>query len=405
MKRKLSNWEIKVLAVIAAIIFWFLIVATENTFYTFPEEVPVKAFNVSENLVVAEDLGNVILRLKIDNRDTIKNLTSDDFNAYVDLEGAAVGEREVDIEVSSKKSDINVVKVDPSKITVKIEEKSEKEVPIEYEIVNYPKDGFVVKDVEISSDRVLIKGSEDALNSIDSATLLLDLEDLDSDIESEFKLAVLDDDENEIQGITFENEKLKAKVQIGAINDQKIAGVQPTIIGTPNENIWIKSITVDPNFVVLDGESDKLNSINFVKTADIDVSGLSADSNFDVQITGLPEGVSVEGSNTVNVSIKVDVNNSTNVSGVRKTYTLPIIVSKFSTEQKGISFDPMTITLVVEAEQELLDTISKKLNVKLDISEYEGNSADINITEDNIDLPPGVNVVSITPSTINVSWE
>jgi len=405
MKRKLRNWEIKVLAVLAAIIFWFLVVATENTFYTFPEEVPVKAFNVPENLVVAEDLTTVTLRLKIDNRDTIKNLTSDDFNAYVDLEGAGVGEREVDIEVSSKKSEINVVKVDPSKITVKIEEKSEKEVPIDYEIVNNPKEGFVVKDVEISSDRVIIKGSEDNLNNVESATLLLDLEDFDSDIESEFRITVLDDDENEIQGITFENEKLKAKVQIGTINDQKIAGVQPTIIGTPNENIWIKSITVDPNFVVLDGESDKLNSIDFVKTADIDVSGLSADSNFDVQIAGLPEGVSVEGSNTVNVSIKVDVNNSTNISGVRKTYTLPIIVSKFSTEQKGISFDPMTITLVVEAEQELLDTISKKINVELDISEYEGNSADINITEENIDLPPGVNVVSITPSAINVSWE
>lgn len=405
MKKLLGNWEIKVLAVLAAIIFWFLVVATENTFYTYPEEIPVKAFNLPENLVVAEELGTVKLRLKIDNRDTIKNLTIDDFSAYVDLEGATVGERQVDIEVSSKKSEINVVKVDPSYFKIKIEEKAEKEVPIEYEIVNEPKTGFVVKDVSISSERIVIKGSQDVLNDIDTASLLLDLKGLNDDITAKFKVAVLDEQGEKIQGVTAVKEELEATVKISAITDQKIAGVQPTITGTPKDNIWIKSITVDPNYIVLNGESDKLNTLDFVKTTDIDVSGISQDSTFDVQITGLPEGVSVEGNNTVKVSIKVEVTEASNISGLRKTFTLPILVRKFSSDQKSISIDPMTVTLVVEGDEEIINKLSSKLNVELDISQYEGNSADVDVSENNIQLPAGVKVVSITPSKVKISWE
>jgi YbbR domain-containing protein len=405
MKKLLGNWEIKVLAVLAAIIFWFLVVATENTFYTYPEEISVKAFNLPENLVVAEELGTVKLRLKINNRDTIKNLTIDDFSAYVDLEGATVGERQVDIEVSSKKSDINVVKVDPSSIKVKIEEKAEKEVPIEYEVINNPKDGFVVKDVSISSERIIIKGSQEVLNDINSASLLLDLKGLSDNITAKFKVAVLDDQGEKIQGITPEKEELEATVKISAVKDQKIAGVQPTIIGTPKDNIWIKSITVEPNYIVLNGESDKLTTLDFVKTTDIDVSGISNDSTFDVQVTGLPEGVSVEGNNNVKVNIKVEITESSNISGLRKTFTLPVLVRKFNSDQKSISIDPMTVTLVVEGEEKIISDISSKLNVELDISGYEGNEAVVDVTENNIDLPAGVKVVSITPSKVEITWE
>ncbi|MFC1647693.1 YbbR-like domain-containing protein [Patescibacteria group bacterium] len=405
MKKLLGNWELKALAVMAAIIFWFLVVATENTFYTFPEEIPVKAFNVPENLVVAEDLENVTLRLKIDNRETIKNLTFEDFNAYVDLEDAAVGEREVEIEVSSKIADINVVKVDPARITVKIEEKAEKEVPVEYEIISDPLDGYIVKDVSITDERVVIKGPENVLNDIDHASLIIGLEGLDDDIKNTFTVKVLDEEGNEIEGVTADKEEIEAFVDIMAVTDQKIAGVQPTIIGTPQENVWIKSITVEPNFVVLTGEKDVLDSVEFVNTSDIDVSGVSDNSSFNVQVVGLPEGINVDGTSEIKVSIEVDTYDSVDSSVPRKTVKVPVLVRKFKTSQRSISIDPVTVTLVAEGDQEDIDRINSKLNVELDISEYAGNEATVDISEGNLKLPGGVDIVSITPSKVQISWQ
>ncbi len=405
MKKLLKNWEIKVLAVLAAIIFWFLVVATENTFYTFPEEVPVEAFNLPENLVVVEDLGTVKLRLKIESRETIKNLTVDDFNAYIDLKDTTIGEREADIEVGSKKPDINVVKVEPSEISVKIEEKAEKEIPVDYKIKNNPKEGFVVDEVEIEDVRTIVKGPEDILKEVDKAFLMLDLSDLEDDITSEFNVAVLNEEDEKIEEITFEKDKIEASVIINPVKDQKTAGVKPTIIGSPNNNVWIKSITVDPNYVVLNGSKDELDKIDFVQTTDIDVSGLSDDSTFDVSVIGLPEGVSIDEDTGLSVKIDVEKTNSGNISGTRKTYTLPVLVRKFKTDQKGISIDPMTVTLVLEGDAEIFNDISSKLNVELDISKYEGEEADIEITEDNIELPAGIGIVDITPSKVKVSWE
>jgi len=401
MKRLLSNWEIKALAVLAAIIFWFLVVATENTFYSFPDEVPVKAFNVPEDLVVSDELGTVKLRLKIDNRDTLSNLTVDDFSAYIDLEETQVGEREVEVEVSSKKSDINVVKVEPSKLTVKIAEKAEKEVPLETEITGDAKEGYLVREVITSVERVVIKGSEKTLENIDKASLMIELDGEDEDFTRTFDVFVLDEEGEKLENVSVDEPSIETEVKISAVSDQKIAGVQPTIVGSPQENIWIKSINVEPNYVVLRGELSALEDIEFVKTSDIDVSGLSSNDSFTVSVVGLPEGVELEGSNNLNVTIEVDQYNSVDDSKQRQTVKVPVLIRKFKTSQKSIKPDPFAVTLVVEGD----DSDLSKVELELDISSYEGNEAQIELSESNFKLPDGVNVVSITPSKVNVTWE
>ncbi|MBU1445949.1 hypothetical protein KKD70_01660, partial [Patescibacteria group bacterium] len=149
MKSFLANWELKVIAVLAAIIFWILIVGAENTFYTLPDKIPVKTFNLSENLTISKDLDSVSLRLRIGSRLDVKNISPSDFEAYVDLTDVIEGEREVAVVVSSKNPDVSVLKVEPSSLKVRIEAKAEKELPIEYTLQGDPKDGYEVKEVVI----------------------------------------------------------------------------------------------------------------------------------------------------------------------------------------------------------------------------------------------------------------
>lgn len=401
MKRLLSNWEIKTLAVLAAVIFWFLVVATENTFYTFPEEVPVKAFNVPEDLVVSDELGTVKLRLKVESRDTLSNLTVDDFNAYIDLEKAQIGEGEIDVEVSSKKSDINVVKVEPSKITVKIAAKAEKEVSLDSEIIGAAKDGYAITEIITPIDKVMIKGSEKILSGIDKASLMIELDGESEDFTSTFDVVVLDDNGEKLKNISIDKPQVEVDVKISALSDQKVVGVQPTIIGSPQDNIWIKSISVDPNYVVLKGDLSVIGNIEFIKTSDIDVSGVSENSEFTVQIVELPENVGIDGSSSVNVVIEVDQYDSIASPLQRQTLEVPVSIRKFKATQNNIKTDPFSVTLVVEGD----DTDLSKVKLELDIADYEGKEAQIELSKDNFNLPDGVNVVSITPSTVNISWK
>lgn len=404
MKRFLANWELKVLAVISAIIFWFLVIGTENTFYTFPEEVPVKAFNLADNLVVSGDLPTVTLRLKIDSRETVKNLTVDDFSAFIDLDGQKEGQSTVRVEVSSKSSDIAVVKVDPSEITVDIEKVSDKEVPVDYKIEGDVAEGYSVKDVELDKENVVIKGSSESLDDVYQATALISLDNNKNDLEASVPLVVYDEKGDIIEDISFEEDEVGVKVSIASQTDQKILGVQPSVTGNPNESVWIESIDVDPAYVIAEGDQQILETLDFVSTQEVNVEGLSENKTFMVSLDSVPEGISIE-DDSLTVTITVQSYDSVDSTLARKTVNIPLVVKKFKTVQRDSTLDPPSVTLVAEGDQEDLDKIDESMWIDLDISNISQSGGTVEVSSSDLKLPGGVNVVSLTPSEIKVTWD
>jgi YbbR domain-containing protein len=404
MKRLLANWGLKGLAVLAAIIFWVLVIGTENKFYTFPEAVQIKPFNISDDLVVSGALGSVKLTLKTNNKDTQNSLVTNDFDAYVDLDGLKEGELEVPVIVSSKKSDVSVLKVEPSNIKVKIEKRSEKEVPVDYIVKGVPKEGFVVREVLINQEKVIIKGSQDVLNNVNTATVVIELTGEDKDTKKVFPIKALDKDGNEISGVVSDIKEAEADIKISAITNQKIVGVKPDIKGSPSENFWIKSINVSPSYVVLNGSTEALESVEFISTKEIDVQNLTENGTYYVQVVGLPDGVSVEGSTEISVTIEVASYNSSNSTVKRKTVNVPVVVSKFLKPQSNFTIDPRSVTLVAEGSDEDLEKISALLKIELDITDAEENQKEFIIDKSFLDLPQGIAVVSINPAKVTVKW-
>lgn len=406
MNRLLGNFELKILAVLAAIIFWFLIVGTENSFYTLPDEISVKAFNVPEELVVAEDLGKVKLRLKLNTQEAIKNIHPEDFNAYIDLEDVTEGERDIEVAVSSKNSDVSVLKIEPSSIRVKIEKKAEKEVPIVQKVEGDVERGYVIKDINYQEETAVLKGSQKVLNDIGEVSLVIALDLENKTINKIYPLKVLDKNGEEISNVIVDPKEIDVEIEIGASTGQKIVGVQPGIIGTPSENVWIKSINVDPSVVVLSGDPEKINTIEFVKTGEINVDNLSESNSYTVSITGIPEGVTLESGDQVTVSVEVEKFATETSSVNRKTIDIPIVITRFREDQSNKSVSPPSVTLVGEGIEEALKKFSSKLTVELDISDYENENNEIKIQlgPNNFDLPEGVTLVNIKPSEVKVSW-
>lgn len=406
MKRFLSNWELKVLAVMAAVIFWFLVVGAENTFYTYPEEVPIKAFNLSEEYVVANELGGVKLRLKLENRDIIKNLVKDDFNAYVDLEGLSEGEREVEVNVSSKRPEVSVLKVEPSSVAVKIEEMAEKEVPVEHKIFGDLKEGFEVKNVDINLENAVIKGPQKLLNTLDTAYVNIELDGEDKDINSVYPVQVLDNQDEAVPNVKIEPGEVEVKVEISPTEGRKLIGVQPNITGTPQGNSWVKSVTAEPSFVVLKGDPETLQEIEFIKTEEIDVSELKESSEFNVGLSGLSEDISVEDDGEITVNIQIEKLESNGQDELKeKTFDVPVAISKFRDDQNERIVDPPAVTIVAEGRESNLNKLSSSGTVELDISGYKKeNQVTLQIDKSNFNLPEGVNIVSVTPSEVTVSW-
>lgn len=403
MKRFLANWELKILAILSAIIFWFLVVGTENTFYTFPDKIPVKAFNLANDFVVSGDLPTVSLRLKINNRESVKNLTVDDFSAFVDLEGQKEGEVTARVEVSSKNSEIAVVKVEPSTIEVKIEKMSEKEVPIGYKITGDVAEGFQVQEVVLSEETMTVKGSQNALNKISKATALITLNGNRDDIKILAPLMAYDSEENVISDVKFVEAEVEASVVISSFKNQKILGVQPNVIGTPDSSVWIKSVNVSPSYIVAEGDQLALESLEFLSTQDVNVEGISENKTFTVLVANLPEGVEVE-NDSITVSIEVQNHGSVGQEMQSKAVDVTFVVKKFKSVQRDSKIDPSSLKLVVEGTPENLAKLSDSIKVDLDISGVSQSGGTLDIDKNDLDLPGGITVVSLTPQTVTVTW-
>jgi YbbR domain-containing protein len=409
MKRFLANWELKVIAVLSAIIFWVLIVGAENTFYTMPDEIPVKAFNLSENLALSKDLESVNLRLKISSRADVKNISTSDFEAYVDLTDAVEGEREVLVVVSSTNPDVSVLKVEPSNLKVKIEAKAEKELPIEYTLQGEVKDGHEVKEVVIKQANVVAMGSKEVLDGIDAGVVIVTLDGEEKEFTREYEIVALDHDGEQIPNVNFDIKEVEAQVKIDFVSDQKIVGVQPIVVGAPAENYWIKSINVDPSFVVLDGDPGDMTGIEFVDTSEVNVEGITENQTFTATIVGLSEGVVVGGTSQINISIEVEKYEESTVAepvSPRRTVQVPVVITKFHSSQKNKTVTPPAVTLVLEGSDEVLREVNvNKLKIEIDISEYEENSARIEIDPSTFNLPNDIKIVTITPSSVTAKWD
>jgi YbbR domain-containing protein len=404
MKRLLANWELKGLAVLSAILFWFLVIGTENSFYTFPEPIPVKAFNLADDLAVSEELPSVTLRLKIDKRESIKNITVDDFSAFVDLQGQKEGEISVQVEVSAKNPDIAVVKVEPAKINVTIEKMDEKTIPVEYKIEGEVEEGYQVEEVTLSSEEVKIKGAGQVLNELFVATALINLDGYTKDIDTQVSLIAYNNDGEEVDGVVFEEKTVDVSVDIEPRNNQKIVGVQPSIIGKPDDSVWIESINVDPSYLILEGKKSVLDDIEYIATQEIVVDGIVENKTFNVQAAQLPEGVEIT-EDSIAVSIKVAPYDKVDENMQRKTVTVPLLVKKFKTVQRGSKLDPPSATLIVEGTPENLDNVASSLRLELDISKLSQSGETLKLNENDLALPQGVKVVSLSPQSISVTWD
>jgi len=402
MKRFLANWELKVLAILSAMVFWFFVVGTENTFYTFPQKVSVKAFNLADNLVVSGKLPVVSLKLKVDNREAIKNLTVDDFSAFVDLEGKKEGNSNVRVEVSSKSSDVAVVKVDPAEIDIKIGKIAEKEVPLDYKIEGNVADGFRTGEVTLSDENVTVKGAKDTLDRVFNATALIKLDNNRDDLNVSVPLVVYDENGEVMNDVIFSKEEVEVTVPVSALKNRKILGVQPTLTGNPDDSVLIKSVNVEPSYVVAIGDQQVLQNLEFVTTQDINLDGLREDKIFTVSIVGLPTGVEVEDS-SVKVAVTVQ-SYSSNSSVQRKTVNVPLLIKKFKTVQKEAKLNPPSVTLIVEGAKSDLKKITNSLRMNLDISGVEHSGGMLDLGSYDLGLPNGVSVVSTTPKAVSVTW-
>lgn len=299
------NLSIKIFSLVLAVLFWIFVVSLENSFYQFPQKIPVQAFNLASNLALTGELPGVQLTLRAQDEGMFKRLTASDFEAYVDLGRVGVGETAVPVSVTVKNPLVSVVRFTPESVVVEVENVREKRVNLVSQVTGQPGDGVRIERVELTQNTVTIKGAEKVLENIASAKAEIVLSGKEQeDVLLKATVHVFDRSGVEISGLEI-SEEITATVYFSEVELAKSVGVRAKITGSL-ENGTVKKIQVNPAVVVIVGSKKVIEKIEILETEPIDIS--AAPESFEKKVLlQLPERVDLAKGQAKDVSVQVEI--------------------------------------------------------------------------------------------------
>lgn len=288
-----KNLGLKFIALGLAIFFWFFVLTSENTFFVFPEEIPVEAFNVPEGLAAVNELGTVTLTVKADG-EVYKTLTADQFRAYVDLQGLAAGTQTVKISVNTETSEVSIVSIDPESLSVVLEALVESEFLLSTSMEGDPATHYEASLLIDEQQTIQVRGAKSVVQQVESvvAKISLNGEETES-FTKEVTLEAVDGSGNIVSNVTLTPAEVWVDVTLEQVESQKAVGVKVNVESISGG--WVESMSAVPAIVYIQGEEEILADISTLETEEIHINKDSEKVELSVTLI-LPEGVTlVEG--------------------------------------------------------------------------------------------------------------
>ncbi len=280
------------MALLSAIVLWFVVITVENTIYVFPQELEIDVRNLGSNLSLANELPEVKLFLQV-SKEELKSLTPDDFNVYIDLGNAQAGEKSAQIQASTTVPQVKILKIEPVQVDLKLSPVTEKEVEVEINVIGNPQEGYIVSNVEAGNQTVKVTGAQSLIENIESvqADLLLDGSEK-GEINQSVMLKLKDSNNVEAGLIQIVPEQIIIRADITSEVEEKEVDIVPQFNNENDRNLWENNIEFEPKTVLIRGKEEDLANITSIETNNIEVTALVRDGEIQVGLS-LPEGISL----------------------------------------------------------------------------------------------------------------
>ncbi len=306
-----ENSGLAAVSVVLAFGLWIFVTDAENPTQTrvLPVDLPVQAVNVPSDVVVAGDLGSVRARVSVEEH-VFDSLEASDFEATVDLEGLAVGQYELPVEVRplTSRGGLRVEEVLPERIPVSLALLVSKDVPVVLDIEGSPPAEYMVGEQTVEDETVRVSGAQDRVDLVRQAYGVVDITGRTDDVDQSIRLEPRDERGNLVEGVTLEPAITSVKVDISQVIFSKPVVVEPVLEGNPGEGYRVASVNVRPVTVVITGDAALISQLQTVRTKAVNIDGETEEvvKSVSLDLSGLPEGTKVVGSGDVTVTVGIE---------------------------------------------------------------------------------------------------
>lgn len=340
MKEKLlNNLEIKVLAVVLAVIVWILVANVED--YTVTKQIAnLEVEVVNEDAVTDQKMvydivegSNVSFTVK-GRRTVVDGLSSNDFKATADLSELSIT-NSVQIRIepvdASIRKDLEIICTN-STMKVELEEKAEQTLPITVNLTGAAAEGYAAVAKAATPNMIKISGPKSVVNKIKGVQVTVAVNGETEDIVTQAEPVFIDSDGDEVHANRIKRNIELIDVMVSIRKTKEV----PVRIGTTGEVAdgyrRIGEIEFQPTSVLIAGETWRLDMISAIDITDISIEGATESIEQAIDLDDyLPEGiVVVDGNEQVMVKIEIE-------KMVEKT--IPVDVSEITLLGKKSDFN------------------------------------------------------------------
>lgn len=376
-----SNVASIVLAILLALAIWIIATQQENPVEeaAFDSEIPIEYAGLADGLTITNEpsqTATVSLRVQ---QNTLSNLSQNDFRVVVDLSGLDAGEYTDLPVVAGVNAQAIIIGTDPAAVDVSIEEVREREMPIQLNTLGSLPNGYTMGQIELDPRSVVVSGPRSKVELISEIRAEADIDGLRDTFTNSLRLVALDSEGNAVQDVTISPPEVATTVPIVQEDDFREVAVRVDGNFQPAQGYYVSRFTTDPLLVPVRGEVDVIKNLRFIETEPIRLQNLTEDTTLTVQLEP-PDGVSLEGVQTVEVIINVEAQPGFRVLEV------PVTVSGL-TEGLEATSTPDTVGVFLSGPQPILDRIGTDVDVIVTVDTTD-------LTPDTYQLEPSIDIVS-----------
>lgn len=291
--------------------------------------------------------------------------------------------------------DIREVEASPDSISIQVEEEISRNFPLTVENQLLAGDARRISDITAEVSQVTVNGTQSLVERIERVVLPVSLDRQTTDFTALIEPYAVDEDNQRVQEISIMPDQVRTHVEVETRG--KTVSVVPQIVGTPAEGLVVQQQVAMPSTVIIDGPDDVLESILFVNTEPVDISGATQSLSQTVQLEELPDDVSLVEPRVDQVEVRVSIGSSagtpTQIQG------LQVEIENLG-EGSTASVDPETVALSVTARTEALtDLNADDIEVSVDLG---GLGPGVYSITPDVTLPEDVSLSSLEPQTVTV---
>ncbi|PTM53344.1 CdaR family protein [Desmospora activa] len=360
-----NNTIVKLIAVALAVMLWM---SVNDTSFRFPrnestantiQNVTLEARYDDTRFELVDIPSTVDLTLR-GNAFSLNLVSPDRYRAYVDLRELKAGNH-TDVPVRLEGIPKNVeVQVKPARVDVVLEEKLQKEMPVEVEVIGTPDSDNELGEPVASPDKVLVRGTKAQLQEVQAVKAVVNVEGAAETIEKTASLQVYGA-KGWMDGVEVTPEVVDVSVPIDS--PHATVPLKVAIGRYPPAGFAVNRVTTDVAKVTVYGSKGYISALEAYKGPQLDLSKAKNGQPFQMPIPLTSGAVKIE---PEQVKIDVDI-----VKENKKKWTdIPIAIKGLNKNMSATIQGAETVDLTLFGAAKRLGSIKDEdLHAFIDVSQ------------------------------------